>query len=568
MWTPAYDRIFEYIERDVLRDAGIAASCRPRWSPYPKQAHSDEWPVVIPDVVFSVQIPRSESSRSPFAERAHEYHPARDFDGSQSSLLDVPLLLVEYNKCWGSGRDVGLAPHLRHLYAGMTAALALYDSLGIRTPIFGLFVEAVFEFSLFVGVFEYGEPVIHQVRIADYMSIFKVTNSIQMLHLYTVLANLQTLSTKVSLHVRGLLNVTEADLCPLQHEWSTRGEPVENRRVIDRAHPPLIAVDPLLQFLFARSVPQIVKWLQRGGITLPSRPASMATLPVHVQEWLCFFKTASPVSSTVVQGAVEYCKRGLPPRTHALVDSFWSAHSAYLMDRGARTTPDDDEGRLEYIAANLLYSISACARAQDLVRSPANKGHWLTLYRTLITDAPIEESKLRYNHQWAVHRCLRLPVRPEMAFFIPVNSLFYRRGEDRIFADFNIAGALDIDMPISVVEYVLTPENEEERTKHVAHLAVPMRSALAIWEMHQLASTAAFSLIATRSACYRDAPALYDSIDALIETHSSEVFDTVLREDYQSWKEPERILGGLYNRANPAESNRRIESWRKGVPKP
>ncbi len=46
-------------------------------------------------------------------------------------------------------------------------------------------------------------------------------------------------------------------------------------------------------------------------------------------------------------------------------------------------------------------------------------------------------------------------------------------------------------MPISVVEYVLTPGNEEERTKHVAHLAVAMRSALAIWEMHQLASTAA-----------------------------------------------------------------------------
>ncbi len=64
------------------------------------------------------------------------------------------------------------------------------------------------------------------------------------------------------------------------------------------------------------------------------------------------------------------------------------------------------------------------------------------------------------------------------------------------------------------------------------------------------------------------APALYESVDALIETHASEVFDTVLREDYQSWKEPERILGGLYNRANPAESNRRIESWRKGVPKP
>ncbi len=130
------------------------SSFRPRWSVYPNRADGDEWPVVIPDVVFSVQIPGSESSRSPFAKRAHEYHPTRDFDGSHSLVLDVPLLLVEYNKCWGSTREVGFEPHLKHLYAGMTAALALYDALGITTPVFGLFAGTVYQFSLFVGVFE------------------------------------------------------------------------------------------------------------------------------------------------------------------------------------------------------------------------------------------------------------------------------------------------------------------------------------------------------------------------------------------------------------------------------
>ncbi len=69
----------------------------------------------------------------------------------------------------------------------------------------------------------------------------------------------------------------------------------------------------------------------------------------------------------------------------------------------------------------------------------------------------------------------------------------------RIFADLSASvdleaealGPSNVDVPISIVEYVLIPDNVEERKKHIAHLAVSMRSALAIWEMHQLASTAA-----------------------------------------------------------------------------
>ncbi|KAF8993923.1 hypothetical protein BDZ89DRAFT_1085468 [Hymenopellis radicata] len=655
IWTPAYDVMFEYIEHDVLRDVGIAASFRPRWSTYPNQTHSDEWPVIIPDVVFSVQIPRSEPSRSPFTNRAHKYHPAHDYDGSHSPLLDVPLLLVEYNKCWGSTHEVGFDPHLDHLHAGMTSALALYDALGISTPVFGLLVNAVDEFFLFAGVRRDhdGWPLIHQVRFADYKSIVDATNSIQMLHLYTVLANLPTLSAKISLQLEGLLDGKETDLSPLQHEWPTRGVPAEGRRVIDRARPPLIVDDPLLQFLFVNPAPRIADWLRRGGMTLVAEPASMACLPPHVREWLRFFTAASPVSSTVVQDAVEDCKKGMAPRTQDLVDSFWSTHSAELMNRGASEAPDDKH-RLCYIGSSLLYSMSACSRAGDLLQRPLNRGHsltnsWLTLHRTLFTEAAgcLENAKIRqcfirYNHQWAVHRCLRLSastsddldtlnldeIRPEMAFVMPVKSICWRCGMEwktrrmasglddasRIFADLGVAidleagtrDTLDVDMPISVVEYVLTPNNAVEREKHVAHLSVSMRSALAIWEMHQLASTAAvlgFLLdrntvnvfvgwmdknqciiqelsdpdftfdISDPSHAYRlfamlrlqGAHALCDHVNAIIDAHISEKVEAVFREDYQSWKEIERIPSSLYNVDNPAEGRRNIESWQSGV---
>ncbi|KAF8989067.1 hypothetical protein BDZ89DRAFT_1087506 [Hymenopellis radicata] len=658
VWTPAYDTIFEYIEHDVLRDVGIAASFRPRWSTYPNQTHSDEWPVIIPDVVFSLQIPGSEPFRSPFTERAHKYHPAHDYDDSNSPVLDVPLLLVEYNKCRGSTPEVGFDPHLDHLRAGMTAALALYDALGIRTPVFGLLVGTVYEFGLFAGVLKDGRPVMYPIWFDDYKSIFEVTNSIQMLHLYTVLANLQTLSAKVSLHLKGLLDGTEADLSPLQHEWPTRGVPVEGRRVIDRAHPPLIVDDPLLQFLFSSSGPKIAKWLLRGKITLSSMPASIASLPLHVREWLHLFTAASSVSPMLAQDAVEDCKKGMLPRTQDLVDSFWSAHSADLISRGAPDAPevqDNDKMRFRYIGSSLLFSMSACSRARDLLERPLNRGHsltnsWLTLYRTLFTGAAacFVEMKirvLRYNHQWAVHRCLRSTsdletlnldeIRPEMAFLMPVKSICWRGQEwktrcrslgldcyaSHIFADLDVSidlvaealaaldvdmRTLDVDMPISVVEYVLTPNNAVERKKHVAHLAVSMRSALAIWEMHQPASTAAvlgFLLdrntvnvfvgwmdknkciiqelsdpdftfdISDPSDAYRlftmlrlqGEQALFDHVNAIIDAHISEAVEAFFREDYRSWKEVERTPSGLYNMDNPAEGRMKIESWRSGV---
>ncbi len=99
-----------------------------------------------------------------------------------------------------------------------------------------------------------------------------------------------------------------------------------------------------------------------------------------------------------------------------------------------------------------------------------------------------------------------------MAFLMYLKSICWRREEEwrthrkssgsdhahRVFTDLCVCTDLEADthdtlpvgMPVCVVEYVLTPDDATEREKHVAHLAISMRSALAIWEMHQLASTA------------------------------------------------------------------------------
>ncbi len=62
-------------------------------------------------------------------------------------------------------------------------------------------------------------------------------------------------------------------------------------------------------------------------------------------------------------------------------------------------------------------------------------------------------------------------------------------------------------------------------------------------------------------------PDLLESVDALMGARSIEIFDTVLRDEYQSWKQPQRIPGGYYDRTKPAESHRRIDSWRTNVAK-
>ncbi len=44
----------------------------------------------------------------------------------------------------------------------------------------------------------------------------------------------------------------------------------------------------------------------------------------------------------------------------------------------------------------------------------------------------------------------------------------------------------EVHIPVMVGEYVLVPGDSDERAKHLAHLAMTMRSALALWEVHCL----------------------------------------------------------------------------------
>ncbi|KAF8909085.1 hypothetical protein CPB85DRAFT_1308351 [Mucidula mucida] len=529
----------------------------------------------------------------------------------------------------------------------MTAALALYDALGIRTPVFGLFAGTVYEFSLFAGVIEDGEPMIRQVHIAEYYeSVFDVSNSIQMMHLYVLLGNLQALSAKVSLHLTALLDNKEADLSPLLYEWPTTVPPTERRRFIDSARPPLIVDDPLLQFLFVSSTRRIADWLRRGRMTLVARPALIASLPSHVRDWLDLCTATNPVSFAVVRDAVEDSKKGMSRRVQALADTFWSAHGTDVIGRGAPDAPDSDQTQLGYISDNLLYSLSACARALDLLHSPLTRGHtltnnWLTLYRTLFTEAArcCDVLILRYNHAWAVHRHLRLEpstldeldtlnldvIRPDMAFLMYLKSICWRREEEwrthrkssgsdhahRVFTDLCVCTDLEADthdtlpvgMPVCVVEYVLTPDDATEREKHVAHLAISMRSAIAIWEMHQLASTAAvlgFLLdrntvnvfvgwmdqlqlsdtdftfdISKPSDSYslfallrlQGSRTLIKHVNAVIDAHVGEAISAAFREDYHSWKEPKRYLSSFFDLKEPVASTSKMQAWLSGIPK-
>ncbi len=43
-----------------------------------------------------------------------------------------------------------------------------------------------------------------------------------------------------------------------------------------------------------------------------------------------------------------------------------------------------------------------------------------------------------------------------------------------------------VQMPVLVVEYILIPNNANERSKHLAHLSIALRTALALWELHHV----------------------------------------------------------------------------------
>ncbi len=157
-WTLAYDSLMLNVWHNELQEKGVSIRCdlrsqradhdssqcsfRPRWSTFPTSAMPAdlEFPVIIPDVVFSARIHASH----PCLQEAFKYHPAYVFShgASRPEYLDIPILVVEYMKVVSySDDDHGIEEHTNHLSAAMTAALPLYSVLGMDTPLCGLFLK-------------------------------------------------------------------------------------------------------------------------------------------------------------------------------------------------------------------------------------------------------------------------------------------------------------------------------------------------------------------------------------------------------------------------------------------
>ncbi len=130
-------------------------SFRPRWSLYPTEASTAaelEWPVIVPDVVFSVRV------RLPAQlDSARRFHPGYVFSNryeSEERIVDIPILIVEYNKAYAdSNIDLpGIDQHKDHLMAAMTTAFPLHAVLGLKTPVAGLLINHEKLESAFLGV--------------------------------------------------------------------------------------------------------------------------------------------------------------------------------------------------------------------------------------------------------------------------------------------------------------------------------------------------------------------------------------------------------------------------------
>lgn len=126
-------------------------SFRPRWNLFPGDL--GEWPVIVPDVVFSAVVPITDSRLL----EARKLHPGYAFSAPSitDKTLEIPTLIVEYDKI-----DLLLddqAPrsqaHRKHLEAAITAALPMHAALGLKTPVFGLFFGR-YTADCFAGVLE------------------------------------------------------------------------------------------------------------------------------------------------------------------------------------------------------------------------------------------------------------------------------------------------------------------------------------------------------------------------------------------------------------------------------
>ncbi len=153
----------------------ICFSFRPRWSLFPtSNALSElEWPVIVPDVVFSARVPLSNARLI----AARRYHPGYVFADSDVALgendfLEIPIFVVEYDKA----PTEEARTHEVHLESAMTAALPLHAALGLQIPLAGLYLNH-FEAETFLATLRDQNEVCNITNITYQTSVSLVQNS-------------------------------------------------------------------------------------------------------------------------------------------------------------------------------------------------------------------------------------------------------------------------------------------------------------------------------------------------------------------------------------------------------
>ncbi|KAF8888493.1 hypothetical protein CPB85DRAFT_1441527 [Mucidula mucida] len=143
----------------------------------------------------------------------------------------------------------------------------------------------------------------------------------------------------------------------------------------------------------------------------------------------------------------------------------------------------------------------------------AVSSHWSVIYDSLFLRAKqdYEDYSIVFESypQWNLHRNFRSvrskTGRPLLDEIRPSCALSYRLIQDQVLmrkckADIDhlkpeftvkclvsyLTGWNTVEIPVMVAEYVLVPDDADEKAKHIAHLAMTMRSALALWEIHCL----------------------------------------------------------------------------------
>ncbi|KAF9023188.1 hypothetical protein BDZ89DRAFT_1070050 [Hymenopellis radicata] len=627
-WTPAYDLLLQSAWYEELYDAGISIRFRPRWSLYPTTATPAnlEWPVIIPDVVFSVRIPLSDAR----LRSARQYHPAWAFS-KDDDTLEIPLLIAVYNKAhpnWNGAHGID-GRHKEHLMACMTAALPVHAVLGLETPIAGLLFDQYHVYP-FLGMM--GEdsgkivPMMHKI-VLDASQPGKTLDlgreSLYVMHIYDIIASLRDSAKKYT--PVGSLN------WPMKASVALK----KKRREIDISRPAWVVEDMLMDFLVSlKPRATIESWLRTAKIVLRPKQVSM-NLPAPLKRWLHVFETRTRFGDAHILAVIEQVKKRLEQNVYDLIPSVLSSYEKLPI-----SIPDPPTLEESPLIFDLSCSQTLCAQARYLCNLPVNEAsanHWAVLYNSLFSRAWRQREirlELCHHPQWTVHRSLRevgpkieIPpeleeLRPNCAFLVclPYEQVILQRCEleclEHLLPEFAVTtnsstgtGIMYVQMPVLVVEYVLIPDEPNERFKHLAHLSMALRSALALWELHH-ANAPVIGLLIDRNLvtmvlAYMDEAKKciirevsdyvfdvlepYDAfrlltivkalgledfqsqITELIDAHAEEALDALLQRGYRTWKHAidmprDDVLGHTLTDADiPYSKDEGIQRWADGV---